>query len=94
MDTINYAYIRHGELRFATRRCVRASAIAAAAGYLEASQSDAGWTYLAEETGETFLVTDDNMAKLGAAVLAGRASDAYSYWCTSCVHELVKSEAG
>ncbi len=94
MDTITYAYVRHGSLRHAALKCERASAIAAAAGYLEASQSDAGWTYLAEETGETFVVTDDNMAKLGAAVLAGRASDAYSYWCTSCGHELVKNEAG
>lgn len=66
----------------------KADAIARAVDELDAevygADGNGEWTYVAEETGETILVDDDEMAELGAALLSGETmASAYSIWCST-----------
>lgn len=86
--TIEYSYVEGGEQLSASHPCTTAQAIAAAVDHLDAIEHDHGYAYRAEETGSWYAVTVDDMAEFGAAVLAGRASQAYSLWCAGCGEEI------
>lgn len=87
-ETVAYSYIEAGEQRSAEHACTTEQAIAAAVSHLDAIAHDGGYAYRAEETGLWYEVSADDMAELGAAVLAGRASQAYSLWCAGCGEEI------
>lgn len=53
---------------------------AAAIDQLDAWREGDGWRYLADETGDCYDITDDELAEL-AEMLASGAPDAYSLWC-------------
>jgi hypothetical protein len=45
---------------------------------------DETYTYLADETGSSYMASSSEVAKLGAALLSGyRYSEAYSIWCSN-----------
>lgn len=86
--SITYAYVEHGEQRSAEQACTTEQAVAAAVDHLDAVAHNGGYAYRAEETGSWYAVSADDMAELGAAVLGGRASEAYSLWCAGCGDEI------
>lgn len=57
------------------------AAIAAAVQYLDAERHGEVYRYLAVETGETYEVTVDALAELGAALIEQPGGDVYSIWC-------------
>lgn len=87
-ETITYCYVAAGEQRSAEHTCTTECAIAAAVSHLDAIEHDGGYAYRAEETGSWYAVVADDMAEFGAAVLAGRATEAYSLWCAGCGAEI------
>lgn len=86
--TITYSYVEHDEQRSAEHPCTAEQAVAAAAAHLGAVAHGGGYAYRAEETGSWYAVSIGDMAELGAAALAGRASEAYSLWCAGCGAEI------
>ena len=87
-ETISYSYVEGGKQRSAEHACTTEQAIGAAVEHLDAIEHDGGYAYRAEETGSWYAVHAGDMAELGAAVLAGRASEAYSLWCAGCGEEI------
>ena len=87
-ETVAYSYVDGGVQRSAEHRCTTEQAIAAAVDHLDAIEHGTGYAYRAEETDSWYEVTADDMAELGGAVLAGRASAAYSLWCAGCGSEI------
>lgn len=60
---------------------------------LDAYAFDGGFAYYAEETGETFKFTEDELDELVALMNSDDeyiAGDAYSHWCAAGYGELVK----
>lgn len=83
-DTIiEYAYITDSEEHYGTWTGNAAEAVNAAADFLGAEETSDGYTYTAEETGETYRVSSADMETLGAAVLGGHGQEAYSLWCAT-----------
>lgn len=87
-ETVEYTYVEHGEQRSASHPCATEQAVNAAVAHLDAVGHGSGYAYRAEETGSWYAVTSDDMAELGAAILAGRATQAYSLWCAGCGEEI------
>jgi hypothetical protein len=58
-----------------------AHVIQIAIDYLQASLVAGGYRYRAHETGSDWVVSADDMARLGRALLDGH-EDAYSHWAT------------
>lgn len=57
-------------------------ALEAAIDALDAEKMlDGRWAYLADETGEWYALTADEMRQYGAAVLNGEQTECYSIWC-------------
>lgn len=55
--------------------------IARAAEYINAVRAADSWRYTARENGCDYIVTEFDMARLGAMLASGIA-DAYNRWCT------------
>jgi|GEM_PF-2082831 hypothetical protein len=70
----------------------KTAALSAGVDAVDASvHSNGGWTYYADETCSYWHVPDDEMRRLGAALLAGhKLSACYDLWCSdnSNVEEL------
>lgn len=82
--TTEIAAVEYGDNQFP-----RAACIAAAIERLGAvTLADGDYAYYAEESREWWTVTDDDVAELGAMLLAGE-SDAYSIWCAEGYGDLV-----
>lgn len=60
----------------------RETAIAAAAEHLAAYRQGGEYRYIAKDTGETYEVTADELAELGAGLIEEPNGDCYSLWCT------------
>jgi hypothetical protein len=79
---ITYAYLRGWQAVPCTWIGSRSIALEAGAMEIGADeQADGAWTYYADETRSRWRVSADDLAVYGAAVLDGRASEAYSLWC-------------
>jgi hypothetical protein len=78
---IDYSYLDHSHReRYGTWRGAKDDAIRAAADFLGAREADDGYT---PETGAWYLLSEDDLAELGAAVLCGHGERAYSLWCAA-----------
>jgi hypothetical protein len=81
---IDYSYLDHtNRERCGTWRGEKSDAIRAAADFLGAHKAADGYTYHAPETGAWYLISEEDLAELGAAVLCGHGERAYSLWCAA-----------
>lgn len=84
-ETIEYRYSDDGRYARGEWTGEWADAVAAAVDHLRAVRDEDhdAWTYVAQETHETWRVEESDLATLGAALLAlGGRGDVYSVWCT------------
>lgn len=83
LPAIDYTWMHDNAQRYGALHCSRSDAIERAAEALRADvTTDGRYRYYASETGSHWLVSADDMAALGAALLAGHSlSECYSIWC-------------
>lgn len=81
-DEIDYAWMGGCTEEYGTWRGDKATAIAAGADAVDASRDGDVWRYHADEVDADVIVSDDELAELGAALLDGHStSEVYSIWC-------------
>jgi len=86
-ETVTYGFIRDCTGGSGTWVGSRQEALKAAVDALDASPAgDDEWRYYADETSSSWLVEEDDMVRLGAALLSGYdMSECYSLWCSESV---------
>lgn len=89
-QTIFYTYAEDTTERTGQIACDRDEAIARAVDELDAERMEDGrYRYHADEAGRDYAVTADEMAELGAGLLAGHSMGSlYSIWCSSTGEEI------
>ena len=88
MEAIKYTYMTADrEQAWAKRECDVDTAIHAAAWRLDAVDiGDGEYAYYAYETRTWWVVSEEDLARLGAALLDGHGTgDDYSLWCAGIV---------
>lgn len=89
-EKIRYTYLdenrvqRYGEWVGDSSTAIRAAVERLNAVLLK----DGNYRYHADEVGRDYLITTEEMASLGAAILSGHEDfDTYSLWCAECGEE-------
>lgn len=84
METIKYTYVTDsGSIVYVSWRGELDTAVKAAVKRLNAQPIGDDYVYYAAETGTWFVVSMHDVARLGAAICAGRGTkDWYPLWCS------------
>jgi hypothetical protein len=93
MVSIDFVYLYCCEQKRGTYKGPLEAAVKEATAALGAVQLASGaYAYVASETGLTYVLTESEIAELGAALIKQPLGDCYSIWCASNGREATKRE--